>query len=85
MKNPVFTIDYHTLSDEDAASNFKDEVVLYTPCETDEDNLILLTSAKKQDLINKYNALSSTAKSNLASLSIGGGFTAFDRYLFLTK
>ena len=85
MKNPVMTIDYNTLSDEDAASNFKDEVVLYTPCETDEDNLILLTPAKKQDLINKYNALSTSAKSNLASLSIEGGYTALDRYLFLTK
>jgi hypothetical protein len=85
MKNPVMTIDYHTLSDEDAANNFKDEVVLYTPCETDEDNLILITPEKKQDLINKYNALSTSAKSNLASLSIEGGYIALDRYLFLTK
>ena len=85
MKNPVMTIDYNTLSDEDAANNFKDEVVLYTPCETDEDNLILITPEKKQDLINKYNALSTSAKSNLASLSIEGGYTALDRYLFLTK
>jgi hypothetical protein len=85
IKNPVITIDYEPLSDEDAAHALKDEVVLYTPCDTDEDNLVLLTESKKQDLINKYDALSTNAKSIFNSLTIGNGFTAGQRYLLLVR
>ena len=85
MKNPVLTIDYEPLSDEDAAHALRDEVILYTPCVTDEDNLVLLTEQKKQDLINKYDAMSANAKSIFHSLSIRDEVTAGQRYLFLIK
>jgi hypothetical protein len=85
LANPQLTIEYEIMSDEAAANALKDEVILYTPCVTDEDNLVLLTEEKKQDLINKYDALSTNAKSIFNSLSIGDGFTAGQRYLFLIK
>jgi hypothetical protein len=85
VKNPVITIAYTSLSDEVAANAFKDEVVMYTPCVTDDQGLILLTTKKKTEFINKYNALNANAKSLFAGLSIGGGFTALDRYLLLVK
>jgi hypothetical protein len=85
IKNPVITMSYAELTDENAAIALKNEVILYTPCATDEDGLTLLTLAKKNELITKYDALSSNAKTSFATLSIGGGFTALSRYLFLTR
>lgn len=85
IQEPSISFSYNQMSDEDSAHAFKNEVILYTPCITDEDQLTLITPAKKTELIDKYGKLSSQAKSLLANLSIGGGFTALDRYLFLTK
>lgn len=85
VKNPVISINYNQLNDADAANSLKEEVILYTPCVSDTDGLVLLTLAKKSELINKYNALSINAKSLFANISISGGYNALDRYLFLTK
>jgi hypothetical protein len=78
-------VSYTELTDENAAIALKNEVILYTPCATDEDGLTLLTLAKKNELITKYNELSSNAKTSFATLSIGGGYTAFNRYAFLIR
>ena len=83
ISNPSVSITYQSYSDEDAANALKNEVILYTPCVTDEDDLILLSASKKTELTNKYNALSNVAKSIFSSLSLDDGFTALDRYLFL--
>jgi hypothetical protein len=85
LYNPTITINYNKFSDLDAATTLKDEVILYTPCITDEDNLLLLSSTKKNEFIRKYDSLSANAKSLFAGLSIGGGYTALDRYLLLTR
>jgi hypothetical protein len=83
--NPELTINYTTLSSEDSSNALKDEVILYTPCVTDTEGLILITEDKKNDLILKYNNLSSEAKTLFQSTSIGDGFTAYDRYILLTS
>lgn len=83
VKNPVISIAYSQLSDEDAANALKEEVILYTPCVSDENGLTFITAAKKTEFMEKYGALNANAKSIFSGLSIGGGFTALDRYLFL--
>ena len=83
--NPELTINYTTLSSEDSSNALKDEVILYTPCVTDNEGLILITETKRDDLILKYNNLSSGAKTLFQSTSIGDGFTVYDRYILLTS
>jgi hypothetical protein len=85
VKNPVISINYSQFSDQNAAESLKNQVILFTPCPDDEDDLVLINSNQKSDLIKQYNALTNNAKSLFAGLSIGGGFTALDRYLFLTR
>ena len=82
--NPELTINYTTLSSEVSSNALKDELILYTPCVTDTEGLILITEAKKNDLILKYNSLTSEAKTTFQATSIGDGFTAYDRYILLT-
>jgi hypothetical protein len=83
--NPTVSVTYQGFTDSDAANALNNEVSQYTPCTSDDRGLILLTSAKRTELINKYNALSNEAKTIFASLPVDVyyTYTALDRYLFL--
>lgn len=83
LTNPTISLNYRTLTDLESMTLLKNEVLLYTPCESDEDGLILITENKKNDLTVKYNQLSSPAKTLFQNESIGNGLTAYDRYEWL--
>jgi hypothetical protein len=85
LTNPTITLNYRTLSDSESVTVLTNEVLLYTPCVSDEDALILITDNKKIDLITKYNQLSNTAKTLFQNESIGDGYTAYERYSFLIQ
>jgi len=83
LTNPTISLNYRTLTDSESMTMLKNEVLLYTPCESDEDGLILMTNDKKFDFITKYNQLSSSTKTLFQNESIGNGYTAFERYEWL--
>lgn len=83
--NPELTVTYESLSDQDSSDLLTNEVMLYTPCETDEDQLILISEDKKYDFIQKYANLSNNAKILFQNQDIGDNFTAYDRYTLVIK
>ena len=85
LTNPTISLNYRTLTDSESVTVLTNEVLLYTPCVSDEDALTLITDNKKIDLITKYNQLSTTAKTLFQNESIGGGYTAYERYSFLIQ
>jgi hypothetical protein len=85
LTNPTISLNYRTLTDSESVTVLTNEVLLYTPCVSDEDALILITDNKKIDLITKYNQLSKTAKTLFQNESIGDGYTAYERYSFLIQ
>lgn len=85
LTNPTISLNYRTLTDSESVTVLTNEVLLYTPCVSDEDALTLITDNKKNDLITKYNQLSTTAKTLFQNESIGDGYTAYERYSFLIQ
>ncbi len=83
IQNPELTITYTLLTDSEQASQFASEIEDYSPCATVANNMIQLTSTKKDEFIDKYTRLSSNAKNLLNSIAMGDGFSAFDRYQYL--
>jgi hypothetical protein len=85
IQNPEITITYTLLTDSEQANQFASEIEDYSPCATVANNMIQLTSTKKDEFIDKYTRLSSHAKNLLNSIPMGDGFSAFDRYLYLVN
>ena len=83
LQNPELTITYALLTDSEQANQFASEIEDYSPCATVANNMIQLTSTKKDEFIDKYTRLTSNAKNLLNSIAMGDGFSAFDRYLYL--
>jgi hypothetical protein len=81
----MISLNYRTLTDSESVTVLTNEVLLSTPCVSDEDALTLITDNKKNDLITKYNQLSTTAKTLFQNESIGDGYTAYERYSFLIQ
>jgi len=83
--NPKMTITASSLSDVDAANLFAAEIEDYSPCATVENGMTQLTIEKQNEFIDLYNELSAQAKIELQSITMGTGFTAADRYLYLVN
>jgi hypothetical protein len=85
MYNPKMTLTVNGMTDNEQATQFASEIEDYSLCATVENNMIQLTSTKKNEFIDKYTRLSATAQSLLNSIAMGEGFTAFDRYQYLIQ
>jgi hypothetical protein len=83
IQNPELTITYSLLTDSEQANQFASEIEDYSPCATEENNMLQLTSTKQDEFIDKYNRLSLNAKNLLSTITMGTGFTAADRYYYL--
>ncbi len=83
IQNPELTITYTLLTDSEQANQFASEIEDYSPCATVVNNMIQITSTKKDDFIDKYTKLSSNAKNLLNGIAMGDGFNALDRYQYL--
>ena len=83
IQNPELTITYSLLTDSEQANQFASEIQNYSPCATEENNMIQLTNTKQDEFMDKYNRLSTNAKNLLSTIAMGTGFTAADRYQYL--
>jgi len=83
MYNPKISITSATMTDQEQADQFASEIEDYSPCATESNKMIQITTFKRDEFIDKYNRLSSNAKTLLNSIPMGVGFTAFDRYQYL--
>jgi hypothetical protein len=83
--NPTMTITYLSLTDQESSDQLTSEIVLYSPCGDEENQYFMITDAKKIEFINKYNRLTSLGQSIFQSTIIEGGFTAYQRYLYLIQ
>ena len=85
IQNPELTITYSLLTDSEQANQFASEIEGYSPCATEENNMIQLTNTKQDEFMDKYNRLSTNAKNLLSTITMGTGFTAADRYQYLVN
>jgi hypothetical protein len=83
IQNPELAITYSPLTDSEQANQFASEIQKYSPCATEENNMIQLTNTKQDEFMDKYNRLSTNAKNLLSTITMGTGFTAADRYQYL--
>jgi hypothetical protein len=85
MYTPKMTLTVDSMTDNEQATQFASEIEDYSPCATPENEMIQLTLAKQNEFIDKYTRLSSNAKTLLASIPMGDGFTALERYNYLAN
>jgi hypothetical protein len=85
IQNPELTITYSLLTDSEQANQFASEIEDYSPCATEENNMLQLTNTKQAEFMDKYNRLSTNAKNLLSTITMGTGFTAADRYQYLVN
>ena len=85
IQNPELTITYSLLTDSEQATQFASEIENYSPCATEENNMIQLTNPKQAEFMDKYNRLNLNAKNLLSTITMGTGFTAANRYHYLVN
>jgi hypothetical protein len=85
IQNPELTITYSLLTDSEQANQFASEIEDYSPCATEKNNMLQLTNTKQAEFTDKYNRLSTNAKNLLSTITMGTGFTAADRYHYLSS
>ena len=83
MSNPQISIEATVMTDSEQAQQFASQIEDYSPCASIDNGMIQLTETKKNEFIDRYTRLSSHAKTLLASITMGDGFTALDRYNYL--
>jgi hypothetical protein len=85
IQNPEMAIEYRQLTDQEQAEQFASEIEPYSPCASTENEMVQLTIAKQTEFMDKYQLLSTNAKTALSTIAMGEGFTAMDRYQYLSN
>ena len=83
--NPELRITFESLTDEEQAILFANEIEPYSPCADEFNEMIQLTEEKQMELLNLYTQLSEGGKSYLHTIPMGEGFSAYDRYVLLMQ
>lgn len=83
--NPELSMTFESLTDEEQATLFANEIEPLSPCADALNGMTQLTEEKQNELLNLYTQLSEGGKAYLHTIPMGEGFSAYDRYVLLMQ